>query len=144
MNDRPADRQDLDSLLGSLLGFAQQTLNRYGEFYPFGAVLTTEGEVVLQGGQLIGTDRPPSQAIINLILDGVRSQANTGEIRAAGICYDVRMTLPDGTATDAIDVSLEHRSGLSVLVSQPYAKRRLRGFEYRELIAQPGEPRIFG
>jgi hypothetical protein len=38
-SDRRPDQRDLDSLFDWLLAFAQQTLERYGEFYPFGTVL---------------------------------------------------------------------------------------------------------
>lgn len=143
MDDRPPDRQDLDSVLDFLIQFAQQTLGRYGEFYPFGAVLTNEGEIVGQAGKLVETDRPPSQAVIDLIVDGMRGQATAGSIRASGLCFDVKWRMPDETITDAIYVSLEHRSGRTVVVVQPYAKRRFLGFKYGELIAQAGEAQVF-
>jgi hypothetical protein len=143
MDDRPPDRQDLDAVLDHLIQFAQQTLGRYGEFYPFGAALTIEGEIVGHAGKLVETDRPPSQAIIDLILDGMKREAEAGTIRASGLCYDVKSRMPDGTITDAIYVSLEHRSGRNVVVVQPYSKRRLRGIKYGELVAQAGEAQVF-
>lgn len=143
MDDGPPDRHDLDTLLDFLLTFAQQTLGRYGEFYPFGAVLTTEGEVVGQAGQLVENDRPPSQVVIDLITNGMKAQADDGSIRASGLCYDVKWRMPDDEITDAIFVALEHRSGRTVAVAQPYSKGRFRGFRYGDLIAQAGEPRVF-
>jgi hypothetical protein len=143
VDDRAPDRQDLDTLLDFLLKFAQQTLERYGEFYPFGAVLTNDGDVVGQAGQLVETDRPPSQAIIDLITAGMKAQADDGAIRASGLCYDVKWRMPDDTITDAIFVALEHRSGRTVAVAQPYSKGRFRGFRYGDLMAQAGEPQVF-
>ncbi len=140
---RPPDRRDLDVLLNFLLDFAQQTLRRYGGLYPFGAVLTLAGDVVGQAGKLVETDTPPPRAIIDLITDGMKSQARDGTIRASGLCYDATSVLDDGSPTDAIAFRLEHQSGHAVLVTQPYSKRRVRGYAFEDLVAQPAEPQIF-
>jgi hypothetical protein len=54
--------------------------------------------------------------------------AASGEIRAAAICADVRITPPEsGDQTDAIRTSIEHADGDPVEVFMPYAKTRMRG-----------------
>ena len=48
MSDQPSPeaRQDYNALLQFLMPFAQQMLKKHGEFYPFGAAVSTDAEVV--------------------------------------------------------------------------------------------------
>jgi hypothetical protein len=142
MTSRPTERDDLDTLLDPLLQIAQDMVRKRGEFFPFGNVMKTDGEVALIAGYS-GSERPPSQELIDLMVDGMRSQAASGDIRAAGVCYDVRVRSEDGTPTDAIAVALEHRAGDTVLVLMPYSKGRLTGVRFGDLTAAPGEHRVF-
>jgi hypothetical protein len=139
---RPPERDDLDALLNSLLPFAQDMLRKHGEFLPFGAVMTTDGAIGLVAGDA-GEEHPPSQEVIDLLADGMRARAEAGEITAAGICFDVRLRTPDGKATDAIQVSLEHRAGDAASVLMPYSKGRFTGLKFGELSSAPGERRVF-
>jgi hypothetical protein len=134
---------DLDELLNSLLPFAQQMLAKRGEFFPFGACMKSDGTIELVAGQT-DSDQPPSQDLIDLIAEGLRAKASAGEIRAAGICYDVRIR-PSGTSNpmDAICASLDHSLTEAVDVFLPYEKRRFRGPKYSELTAAPGSIRLF-
>jgi hypothetical protein len=50
LSARPPERDDLDELMGPLLEFAQDTLRKYGEFFPFGNVMTSGGDVELVAG----------------------------------------------------------------------------------------------
>lgn len=142
MGNRPPERDDLDALLNPLLPFAQDMLRKHGEFFPFGAVTKAGGEVELVAGYT-GSEQPPSQELIDLMVGAMRSRAASGEINAAGICYDVRVWTEDGKTTDAIAVSLEHRAGDSVAVLMPYSKGRFTGLRFGDLTAGPGERRIF-
>jgi hypothetical protein len=71
----------------------------------------------------------------------MRSQAAAGTIKAAGLCFDVRIKGGDGQPTVAIAASLEHKAGDSVLVFMPYSKGRLGGFKFGELTGAPPVPR---
>lgn len=142
MSARPPERDELDALLGPLLRFAQDMLRKHGEFFPFGNVMRTDGEVELVAGYT-GSEQPPSQELIELMVAGMRSRAAAREIRAAGICYDVRLRTDDGKPTDAIAVSLEHRAGDTVHVFMPYSKGRFTGLRFGDLTAGPGERRVF-
>jgi hypothetical protein len=82
--------------------------------------------------------------MMDLLLAGMRTQAAAGQIRAAGLCYDVRIRDRDGNATDAIAVSLEHMAGDTVRVLMPYSKARFRGFKFGDIAAERGERRVFG
>lgn len=142
MADRPAERDELDALLNSLLPMAQEFLRTRGEFYPFGAALGSDGQVSLQQGY-DGNEQPDSQGLIDLLTAGQRADAAAGRIRAAGICYDVRMRGQDGRPTDAVAVSLEHRDGDTVMVVLPYSKGRFSGLKFGDLISSPNQPRVF-
>jgi hypothetical protein len=142
MSTRPPERDDLEALLDPLLDFAKDMLRKSGEFFPFGAVMTTDGDVRLVGADS-GSEQPPSQELIDLLVQGMRSQAASGDIKAAGICFDGLVRGQDGTATDAVVVSLEHRAGDSVKTYLPYSKGRFTGLNFGDLSAGPGDHQIF-
>lgn len=109
------------------LPFAQQMLEKQGEFYPFGAVMSTGGEAGLLGADPGQGERPASAAVLATMLGGIRGQR--AGYRAVATCFDVR--LPD---SDAVRVELEHQEGQTIAVLLPYKKKRFgRGVEYGEL-----------
>jgi len=134
---------DLDELHNFLLPFAQEMLAKYGEFYPFGASMGVNGAISAEAAY-DGSEHPPSQHMIDLITQGFYEKAMNGVIRAAGICYDVR-TLPPGEVkkSDAICISLEHRSGDAVDILVPYKKKWLRKVVYGELFREHRAPQFF-
>jgi hypothetical protein len=120
---------DLDGLLNALLPFAQQELEKLGEFFPFGAIVTADGETRLLGADAMQGERPDSVSIIPMLL--TEAQNKRDELRAVGICSDVR-----ATDSDAIRVDLEHSEGAAMAVLLPYSKKRFgRGIEYAALQA---------
>jgi hypothetical protein len=134
---------DLDRLLNSLLPFAQQMLARHGEFYPLGSVMTTTGELVASA-VYESAENPPSQQIIDALTHAFRAQAAAGEIRAAGICCDMRITLPgQASKSDAIVVSLEHQSGEAIDCGLPYKKGWFGRVQYGALFATPRTASFF-
>jgi hypothetical protein len=140
---RPPERDDLDQLLPVLIGFAQQQLQKVGEYLPFGCTMTVDGNVALAAADT-GNERPASADVIDLLAAGMRSQATAGTIRASGICYDVRVRGADGKDTDAIALSLEHRDGDRVLVVMPYSKGRFSGWNFGDLVQiAPPDRRVF-
>ena len=127
----------------SLLPFAQQQLEKHGEFFPFAASIDTSGAIAMVAVDL-DEKQPPSTDVIESLYEVLARSAASGEIRAAGICADVRIT-PPGSAvqTDAIRTAIEHAQGDPVEVLVPYAKKRIRGFQFGDLFAQAGTARIF-
>ena len=92
----------------------------------------------------LGDEHPASTDVIDSLYEVLSRSAASGEIRAAGICADVRITPPgSGDQTDAIRASIEHAQSDPVEVFMPYAKKRMRGFEFGDLFAQAGTPRVF-
>lgn len=136
-------REEMDALLDILLTFGQDMLQKHGEFYPYGASIDSAGEVQFVGAD-VGEEHPPSGAVLEVLYDGLRRQAASGEIRAAGVCADVRVA-PPGTEdpVDAISVALEHADAEPANVFLPYAKKKLRGIQLGELFATPGERKVF-
>src|SRR5262249_15670743 len=126
-------RPDLNSLLNIVLPFARQMLAHHGEFYPFGAQMSAEGETKHVGGYT-GDEHPPSQELIDLLKGAFQARAKKCELRATALCIDIR-TIPPGQTekVDAIYVELDHADGESVKVFLPYAKDSSGAVSYGEL-----------
>jgi hypothetical protein len=111
-------------------------LREHGEFYPFGAVMTSNGEIRQVGAKMEDDDHPPSQPLIDLLTEAFRKQAKKGELRAAGICYDVLTVSPgEIQKRDAVCCCLEHYLGETVDVFVPYTKTADGGIEYGVIFA---------
>src|SRR5215470_8582788 len=113
-------KADCESLLNAVLPFAQQMLDRHGEFYPYGGAMTTDGQITAVAAY-DGQEHPASADVIKFLKSAFVTGAREGSYRATALVYDVRVTLPsDGKKSDAIAVSLNHRSDYSVIVLFPY------------------------
>jgi len=135
---------DLAKLLEGLLLFAQQMIDKHGEFFPFGATIDMKGDMALSAAHT-DSEQPPSQECSDILTDGFRIQAKEDKIRACGICYDVR-TIPPGQTekVDAICARLEHNCGDAVDVFLPYRKGWIGQVEYGEIFACRGTKIVFG
>lgn len=129
-------------IVNALFRFAKQQLERHGEFFPFGAVIGADGELRMVATQL--EDEPPSSmAVIEDLYRILAPEAESGTIRAAGVCMDVLVTLPGAkTKTDALRADLEHVDDDHRRAFVPYRKKRLGRYEYGELFLEPGTPRL--
>ena len=135
--------EDLDELLNALLPFAQEMLAKHGEFFPFGGYMDVGGGIAHVAGWT-DEEQPPSQDVIDIMVGGLRQQAERREIRAAAVCLDVRTTPPGQTEkADAICVRLEHSNGEAVDVFLPYRRGQSGEYEYGELFAGRGKHDIF-
>lgn len=122
--------------------FAEQMLQKHGEFFPFGAALKSNGEVA-SVASYDGREQPPSKDIIRLLKDGFIQGAKSGEYKATALVYDVKVTLPvSGKKSDAIAVSLNHRENYSVIVLFPYQLNNGQ-LTIGEVFAQQGESDVF-
>ncbi len=131
-------RADLDELVDHLFGFAELTLKRHGEFYPFAAHMTEDGQVVSVAVDM-DDDQPESVAVIDELVAVLRATPST---RAVGVCFDAVVDLGDGP-TDAVRADLEHRDADPISVILPYRLRRLRSPSFGEVVAAPGEARVY-
>jgi hypothetical protein len=133
---------DLDALVDYCLGFAKQQLSKHKSFHPFGASVKADGNPTADG-VLLDDEHPPAQTVIDTYTEIYQSQAKTGELRAAALCWDSRVSVGGGPMSDAISIALEHSNGESVTVHLPYKKQLLRGYQYGELAATRREPQFF-
>jgi hypothetical protein len=131
-------RADLDPLFEESVMVAQRLLEKNGEFFPFGMVLTARGEIEYAEGWT-GEERPPSKDVIDLLGKGFKRGAASGEYLATALTADVRLSERD---MDAIRVTLEHRDGTAIHCFVPYS-RSLGKLEYREVFATAAEPTTF-
>ncbi len=135
---------ELDALLNTLLPVAQMLLKKQGEFYPFGAIMSSSGEIRHVGARMEGDDYPPSEPLIELLTETFKKYAAKGELRAAGICYDV-LTVPPGEKQkrDAICCGLEHCLGETVDVFIPYVRAANGDVDCGEIFAVKRTAQIF-
>jgi hypothetical protein len=128
---------DLDGLLNAVLPFAEQQLARYGEFFPFGAAISEDGQIALLSGDPGLGERPQSQAVLDLLYQGARDPVS--DYRAAAFAADVRA---DGS--DAVRVELEHREGSVLVVLVPYQQNTPQGtIMFGQVRASAGEARVW-
>ena len=113
-------QDDLDRLLNVVLPFAEQRVQAYGEFFPFGAIVTTDGEVAMIAvAEETGSEKPSSREVLDSLYAGVIRDSATA--RAAAFVADVDL---DGG--DAIRAQLEHAEGPSLTILMSYTRGRLR------------------
>ena len=67
---------DLDNLLSAMLPFGQQMLEKHGEFFPYGATMTTAGEITMEAAY-DGTEQPPSQELIQMMTQAFRQKSGS-------------------------------------------------------------------
>lgn len=126
-------QNDLDGLLGASLPFAQEMLEKHGEFFPYACALSSSGETKLVAGDPGEGEQPSSVEVLQVLLEGLRAERD--ELRAAALVSDVRLA-----ESDAIRVQVEHMEGQAITVLLPYRKKRLRrGVEFGESTAGQGD-----
>ena len=134
---------DLNALFDDLQPFAERMLREQGEFYPFGGSITSDGRHISVGAKG-SSDRPDAQELIEIMTSAFRREAAQGSIRAAGICFDVRVVPPGQVdKTDAIELSLEREGGDAVEVFIPYASLPGGEITYGQIFATERTPTMF-
>ena len=135
-------KEECEELLNALLPFAVNQLKKYSEFYPFGAVMQNNNEIILTAFDA-DDSLPDLKEAINRLTKIHNDQAGKGEIKASGICWNATVSLENGKQTNAIIISLEHRENYSVLVGQPYRIGLFRKLNLNAIFAQDGKHDIF-
>ena len=131
-------QNDLDAFLNAVLPFAEQSLAKRGEFFPFGAAAAeADGTIAMLATDSDLGDQPPSQLVLNALYRGARAEAETR--RAVAFVADVRA----GNG-DAIRVELEHREGTTLVILLPYTRTRLsKNVTLGQMSVSFGERRIW-
>jgi hypothetical protein len=140
--DTAKAKAECEEVMNTLIPFAQQMLQKNAEFFPFGGAMKVNGEISYIAGY-DGREQPPSVDIIELLKDGFRSGARSGEYKATALVYDVRVMVPSsGQKSDAVAVSLNHRDGYSVIVYFPYQIKTSK-VTFGDAFAKKGEADVF-
>lgn len=111
--------EELQKLFVFVVEFAQEMLQKSGEFYPFGATLAQDGKVVAEGGYE-GDDQPDAQDVYVAVHKRFAVAGAEGRIRAAALVANV--VIPDeleAPSRDAIRVHMEAQ-GFARFIYVPY------------------------
>ena len=135
-------KEESELLLNALLPFALNQLKKRGGFYPFGAVLLNNDEISFTA-VYEGEEHPDSAELINKLTEMHCEEAAQGKIKASGICWDAKVSLDNGTPSDAVIVSLEHKDSYTVIVGQPYRVGLFKKLHLGAMFAQSGKNDIF-
>lgn len=139
-----ASATDLENLLGTGAGAAQEQLQRNGGFLPFALVVENDGEVrlvaVTPADAQDGSDAEfDADSMISDLTELLRQ--NRADFRAAAIVCDIVLVEEE---TDAIHVAAEHRDGSVFAAVLPYAANTLtREWEFGQLTADANEPTVW-
>jgi hypothetical protein len=113
-------KEEIEELLNYLLPFAEERLTKDGEFYPYAALVSADGEL-RSVSAAAGEEEPEVADLLIALHEELRAQAADGSIRASGIAADVTLTDPDsGETTDAVQLELDHANAEPVDVYVPY------------------------
>jgi hypothetical protein len=134
-------REEIEKLLNYLMPFAEERLNRDGEFYPYAAMVAADGE--LKSGSAAEGEDPDVADLLVALHQELRDLAAEGSIRASGIAADVTLTDPDsGKTTDAVQLELDHAEGDAVDVYVPYESAS-EGVRFGDLVSAKGREPVF-
>jgi hypothetical protein len=139
-----ATASDLENLLGTGIGAAQEQLQRNGGFLPFALVVENDGEVrlmaVTPADAKEGSDADfDADSMISDLTEVLRQ--NRADFRAAAIVCDILLVEEE---SDAIHVAAEHRDGSVFAAVLPYKPNtESREWEFGQLAADTNEPAIW-
>ncbi len=135
-------KSEVEDLMNDRLPFGQELLEKYGEFFPYGGAITSDGKIVSVAAY-DGDEQPPSMDVINLLKNGFRQAAKKGEYKATALFYDVRVIPPGAKEkVDAIAIALDHKENYSVVVFFTYTLINSK-LEFGEVFAEAGANDIF-
>lgn len=135
-------KEQCEMLLAELLPFGEEQIKKHGEFYPYGAVLNTDLQIV-KTATYDGDDNPPSDRVISFLQDVHKKLATEGKIVASAIVTNATVRTPMGKRTDAIVMYLEHKDGYCAVVVAPYKKGLFKKVSFAPLYAMQGDKTIF-
>jgi hypothetical protein len=129
-------QDDFDRLAEVTLAAARSFLDLEGQFLPFPMAIKTDGVLAPIG---LDQPKPPTAPDVEEVMDGLIGlfRERRGSIRALAIGADV--LIPD-EMMDAIEMRLEHESGLALKILVPYTIDSLDdSYLYEEPRITPGD-----
>lgn len=143
-----ATPEQLSEVFQYCLAFSEQMLCKAGEFYPFGAVITSDGKL---GARAVsnGEEHPNSQELYALQLKAFHTEARDSGLLAVALAVDVNVpTEFEAPYRDAVRVKLEC-AGNSRQIYVPYLLKKkglfgnARTVTFAEPFAVEAAPEIF-
>lgn len=116
-------KEESEKLLNTLLPFAELHLQKNGEFFPFSAVMLTNGQIQMLA-TYDGDEHPKSQKVIDDTEKVFVSGANNNEYKATGLAYMVGVRNPNTESEDAVCINLDHVDNYSVKVIYKYTVKK--------------------
>jgi hypothetical protein len=130
--------------MNDILPFAKRMLAEHEEFHPYGGFLRTDGSIVHVGAEARSVDYPSGKDLIDSLQRDFRRRAKNGEIKAAAIVSNVRVTPPSKhERSDAIQATVEHRDSYCADVFFPYRIDEKGIVEFASVFAQACDPIVF-
>ena len=130
-------RDDFDLLFTTVLPSAESSLRRFGRLQPFGAAMTTQGDLVrLTADPRLGQD-PPARDVVAGIYGNARASAFAR--RSIAVVQTGR-----SAGGSAMRIDMEHKDGQTVSVVVAYTLSRFRKTYTRgKVTAGPCERRVW-
>lgn len=112
--------QDIDQLKLNILRQAKHFLEEFGEFYPFGAGITSKGQVK-PIGVFFGDDFPKPLTVLHNLEQAIDDDIANGKYLAVAIGVNVRTKADNSNEfIDAIEVRIAHHQYKPINVYIPY------------------------
>ena len=110
----------MDEILNDGINTAAHFIEKSGEFYPFGVVKTSSGEI--RHIQVLTNEiRPASSSVSESLKTSLRQGGSTGDYETVAIVSHVELTDRDtGVKSDAISVEIDDRTTDPILCYIPY------------------------
>lgn len=134
-------KEECEELMAPLFYFAEEQLKKHREFYPFGAVMLTDGKIELTA-EYDGNEHPEAKEVLAKLTAIHKEMAEAGKIKVSGIAWNAPIT-HEGKTSDAVVMSLEHKDGYSVIVVDPYRIGWFKKVHFDELFAMEGKKEVF-
>ena len=133
-------KADVVAIADPLFEHSQKRLQAKDDFLPHGAVLDTDGKVVVLGA-MTGSKGGQARAeqILPMLLGGIRQISREKVLVAIGIAENVSLTRGD-MPMQAIKVLLEHERGLTVAMYLPFYKSEEGEYFFGEAFVTPATP----
>ena len=104
-------KKDIQSIIDYSYEFAKHMLNNGKEYYPFGAQIENNGELVAVAQEDNETDFPDSLKVIKALESEFEKRFFNRQIKAYALTYDVKVQINDlGEKSDAICIDITHKN----------------------------------
>lgn len=119
-------RDDINAILSQVFPFAQQCLQKNGEFYPFAVRMNANDEIIAIAASEGAEDEedPSAQEVIDMLTEMLHEAAKEDPApKAVAICFEATVSHDDNPEPHAaICVQIEDADGEALLVSLPYTR----------------------